>query len=73
MKGFEQIANTVQQGMQKLQQADRVKIAIGMALTQDQQIAVSAKIANGPDAFIAWAATDDGRAAIRELADKFTK
>jgi len=53
--------------------ADRLKMAVGSALTPEQQVAVSALVADGPGRFERWAATDAGRAAIREFADKFTK
>lgn len=68
MNLMEQIAAASRQ----MEAASRVKAAIGRALTAEQQLAVSAKIADGPERFIVWATTDDGRAAIRALADKFT-
>jgi uncharacterized circularly permuted ATP-grasp superfamily protein len=56
----------------KIENAESLQAAIGAALTQDQQLAVSAKIATGPEEFIAWSKTDAGRTAIKEFADKFT-
>jgi hypothetical protein len=64
--------NILEQIASQIGVADKLKNAIGMALTSEQQVAVSAKISAGPEAFIAWSRTDAGRAAIRELADKFT-
>lgn len=57
----------------QLDAARRVHAAIGAALTEPQQIAVSAKIVKGMDAFIAWTQTDKGRQALREMADKFVE
>jgi hypothetical protein len=64
--------NILEQVAAQISAADKLKTAIGMALTPEQQIAVSAKIAGGPDVFVFWSHTDEGRAAIRELADRFT-
>ena len=64
--------NILEQIASQIGAADKLKNAIGAALTPEQQVAVSAKISSGPEAFIAWARTDVGRAAIRELSDKFT-
>lgn len=55
----------------KIEQGENLHRAIGIALTPEQQIAVSPLIHDGPERFIEWSTTDMGRAAIRELADKF--
>ena len=66
MNILEQLAGTITM-------ADRLKMAVGNALTPEQQVAVSAMIADGPGRFERWASTDAGRTAIREFADKFTE
>lgn len=67
MNLMEQIARASRQ----MENAERIKAAIGAALTPEQQLAVSARVADGPAKFIAWCSTNEGRAAIKELADKF--
>lgn len=67
MNLMEQIAAASRQ----MEGAARIKAAIGAALTPEQQLAVSAKIADGPERFIVWATTDEGRATIRLMADRF--
>lgn len=68
----QQAVDYMDSAVRKLKAAERVHYAIGQALTPDQQHAVSALIVKGPDHFIEWSRTDEGRAAIRELADKYT-
>lgn len=68
----QQVTDYIDNVGRKLKAAERVHYAIGQALTPDQQTAVSALIVKGPDHFIEWSRTEEGRAAIRELADKFT-
>lgn len=55
----------------QLEGINKLRTAIGGALTTEQQLAVSGKIAGGPDAFIAWAATPVGRDMLRLLVDEF--
>lgn len=55
----------------QLETLNKLRTAIGAALTPEQQVAVSARIASGPDTFITWAATPSGRDMIRLLADEF--
>lgn len=50
---------------------NRLRTAIGVALTPEQQVAVSAKIAGGPDPFITWVGTPEGKELIQMVADKF--
>jgi len=64
---MQQIASASKQ----LETADRLRAAIGSALTAEQQLAVSERIASGPEKFIAWVNSDAGRAAIRKMADDF--
>jgi sarcosine oxidase gamma subunit len=59
------LAKTIEQGQS-------LHAAIGAALTPEQQLNVSSLVAAGPDKFIAWTRTDEGRAAVQALADKFT-
>lgn len=56
----------------KIEDGEKLHAAIGAALTPDQQLALSAKIARGPEQFIKWSETDDGRDAIRDMVDLFT-
>lgn len=67
MNLMEQIANASRQ----MENAARIRAAVGSALTSDQQLGVSAKVASGPEQFIAWTQTDEGRATIRLVADRF--
>lgn len=67
MNLMEQIAQVSRQ----LENVNRIRNAIGAALTKEQQLAVSAKIAGGPEKFIEWIATDEGRATVRLVADRF--
>ena len=67
MNLMQQIANASQQ----MESAARIRAAVGSALTPEQQLAVSSKVASGPEQFIAWAHTDEGRATIRLVADRF--
>lgn len=69
MNLMEQIARVSRQ----MESAERIKSAIGAALTPEQQLAISARVADGPDKFIAWASTNEGRATIRLVADKFVE
>jgi hypothetical protein len=55
----------------QVESLNAVRKAIGEALTPEQQMAVSAKVAGGPDKFIAWAGTLEGRDMVRMLADEF--
>ena len=55
----------------QLETLDKVRKAIGDALSSEQQMAVSGKIAGGPDKFITWAATPGGRDMLRMMADEF--
>lgn len=57
----------------QLETFDKMRAAIGNALTKDQQLAVSAKIASGPDSFVTWTKTDSGRDMVRMLVDEFVK
>lgn len=50
---------------------DALKTAVGRALTSQQQLAVSARLAVSPTAFIDWLGTEEGRAAAHTLADAF--
>jgi hypothetical protein len=59
--------------MEQLAFVTKMRDVVGNALSNDQQIAISKKIASNNDSFIDWAKTDEGRAAIRELANKFIK
>lgn len=47
------------------------RTAIGAALTPEQQVAISARVADGPGKFIAGVTTNEGRAVIKMMADKF--
>jgi hypothetical protein len=55
----------------QLQAANAIKHAVGNALTDEQQIAISSKVIDGVGPFVRWAATDAGRNAIRAMADAF--
>lgn len=65
------IADQINGYVQKVEQMQRMKTAIGRALTPEQQLAVSAKIKDGPDQFIAWLGTPEGTAAARSMAEAF--
>lgn len=67
MNLMEQIAKASRQ----MESAERIKSAIGGALTPEQQLAISARVADGPAKFIAWTSTNEGRATIRMVADRF--
>lgn len=56
----------------QLETLDKVRAAIGAALTPEQQLAVSAMVKGGPEKFIAWASTPEGRDMIRMMADEFS-
>lgn len=55
----------------QVESLNAVRKAIGAALTQEQQMAVSAKVAGGPGEFIAWVGTPEGQEMVRMLADEF--
>lgn len=65
------IANQIQGYIAKMQQAEAVKLAVGRALTREQQLGISARVKDGPDQFIAWLGTGAGMAAARAMADAF--
>lgn len=67
MNLMEQIARASRQ----MESAERIKAAIGGALSAEQQLAISARVTDGPAKFITWCSTNEGRAAIKEMADKF--
>lgn len=56
----------------KMDLFDATKTAIGRALTEDQQVAVSARLAKDPNAFVAWLGTEAGRNSARQMAVDFT-
>lgn len=62
----------LQDALAKLAAIDRLRTVVGQALTPTQQMAVSVKLSQDPEAFARWMGTDEGRAAVRELANKFT-
>ena len=61
----------LQEALQKLAQADRFRIQVGQALTRPQQLALSVKMQKHPESFTRFAQTDEGRAAIRQMAEVF--
>ena len=63
--------NAVQQMMVKAELFEATKTAIGLALSAQQQNAVSAKLAASQNSFLEWSGTDAGKAAIRALVDAF--
>lgn len=56
----------------KMDLFDATKVAIGRALSEEQQVAVSAKLARDQNAFITWLGTDAGIVAARQMAEAFT-
>lgn len=48
-----------------------LKAAVGRALTNEQQLAVSRAVTANPKAFELWLETDAGRAATRAYVDAF--
>lgn len=63
----------LQEALQKIAAADKIKLQIGQALTRPQQLAISARLRNGLEPLVLFIQTDEGRAAIRQLADTFIK
>jgi hypothetical protein len=70
------IMGQIENGMQQLQIANAVKNAVIAALDPQRQISISSKIMGNvnllPQMFITWVNTEEGKAAVREMADKFT-
>jgi len=65
------ISQVLAQAAAKIDSFDAMKAAVGRALTEQQQLAVSAKLSANPAAFIEWLGTDAGKAATRVIADAF--
>jgi hypothetical protein len=65
------IMRKLQETMMQIETGKRIQTAIGNALNQEQQMEISKMIAANKDSFIYWVATDVGRAAVREFANKF--
>ena len=63
----------LQEALQKVAAADKIKTHIGQALTRPQQLAISARLQTGLEPLVFFIQTDEGRAAIRQLADAFIK
>ena len=61
----------IKDGILKLAEVDRMRTMIGQALTPNQQMSISARIGQDPDAFSKFIKTDEGRVALRQLADVF--
>lgn len=61
----------LQNALATLAKIDEMRTKIGMALSDVQQMAISRKLAIDTKAFENWIASDEGRAALRALADTF--
>lgn len=63
-------------GAQQLAVANAVKLAVVSALTEREQVNISNKIMGDvnllPSMFVSWVKTEEGKAAVRALVDKFT-
>lgn len=64
--------NELQKALEKLAIVDTLRETIGAALTEPQQVAISAKVAADNTAFVRFVNSDAGRAATRAFADAFT-
>lgn len=63
----------LQAAARQLADANELKTAIGRVLTEEQQIAVTARIEGDKRAFFRWLDTDAGREATRAYVTAFLK
>jgi hypothetical protein len=61
----------LQTALSSLAAVDKFRSLIGNALTRPQQLAISVKMQKSPEAFMRFAQSDEGRAAIRQVAETF--
>lgn len=61
----------LQAALEQLATADKFRTLIRNTLTRPQQLLISTKMHRSPELFAYFAQTDEGRAAIRQLADTF--
>lgn len=70
------ILGQLEQSAQQLQIANAIKQALFMALSEREQVNLSTKIMGNlnllPNMFVTWVSTEEGKAAVRALVDKFT-
>jgi hypothetical protein len=57
--------------LKKLEHVEKIMYCVGTNLTEEQRTAVSTRVHQSPDKLIGWINTTDGKAALREFADKF--
>jgi hypothetical protein len=61
----------LKEAIAQFQSVEKLRSLVGNALTRQQQLAISVKMQKNQEAFAQFANSDDGRAALRHLAETF--